>query len=226
MKLRRTGLRSLWDLPMPQSSQGGRGEEVPPGTSRLYFFWPPCQPRLNVYTSSSSLLLLHCCLSASIPQGMGEGGVEGMGGVEKSWRGKDKKKERQIKWQHVREREKEAKRELNRVPQALKASELFLTSDIISISFFWAALLSIESCTDTLWFLSLHADTTVSDPVWSTFWFRDESHRSTLKCTAPTLCPVDPELIMTVGTAHPPNTTPTSRCGDTGTTSLTLAGCE
>lgn len=92
MKLRRTGLRSLWDLPMPQSSQGGRGEEVPPGTSRLYFFWPPCQPRLNVYTSSSSLLLLHCCLSASIPQGMGEGGVEGMGGVEKSWRGKDKKK--------------------------------------------------------------------------------------------------------------------------------------
>lgn len=44
-----------------------RGEEVPPGTFRLYFFWPPCQPRLSVYTSSSSLLLLHCCLSASIP---------------------------------------------------------------------------------------------------------------------------------------------------------------
>lgn len=60
-----------------------------------------------------------------------------------------------------------------------------------------------------LWFLSLHADTTVSYPVWSTFWFRDESHWGTLKFTAPTLCPVDPELIMTVGTTHPPNTTPT-----------------
>lgn len=73
---------------------------------------------------------------------------------------------------------------------------------------FWAALLSIGCYTDTLWFLSLHTDTTVSYPVWSTFWFRDESHRGSLKCTAPTLCPVDPELIMTVGTAHPPNTTP------------------
>lgn len=47
-------------------------------------------------------------------------------------------------------REKEAKRELHGVPQAVKASELFLTSDIISISFFWAALLSIERYTDIL----------------------------------------------------------------------------
>lgn len=38
MGLRRTRLRSLLDLSMPQNSQGGRGEEVPPGTSRLYFF--------------------------------------------------------------------------------------------------------------------------------------------------------------------------------------------
>lgn len=106
--------------PCHRAAREGRGEEVPPGTSRLYFFWPPCQPRLNVYTGSSSLLLLHCCLRASIPQGLGEG--EGgwkrgrwRGGI-KSWTGKDKK--RDIKWQQVREREKEAKRELHRVPQA------------------------------------------------------------------------------------------------------------
>lgn len=86
MKLRRAGLRSLWDLLMPRSSRRERGEEVPPGTCRLYFFWPPCQLRLNVYTSSSSLLLLHCCLSASIPQGLGEGGgIWGGWGGGREW---------------------------------------------------------------------------------------------------------------------------------------------
>lgn len=54
------------------------------------------------------------------------------GGRRERWRGNDKKK-RQIKWQQVRE--KAAKRDLHGVPQALKAGELFLTSDIISISF-------------------------------------------------------------------------------------------
>lgn len=74
---------------------------------------------------------------------------------------------------------------------------------------FWGvALLSIERYTDILWFQSLPVATTGSDPVWSTFWFRDESHWGTLKFTAPTLYPVDPELIMTVGTAHPPNINP------------------
>lgn len=33
--------------------------------------------------------------------------------------------------------------------------------------------------------LSVRADTTISYPVWATFWFRDESHGGTLKCTAP-----------------------------------------
>lgn len=114
---------------------------------------------------------------------------------------KKKKKSRQIKWQQAGQ--KAVKRELPPVPQALKASELLSTPDIISISIFWVALLSIEPYTDILWFGSVHAATTGSYPVWSTFWFRDESHWGTLKFTAPTLCPVDPELIMTVGTAPP-----------------------
>lgn len=73
---------------------------------------------------------------------------------------------------------------------------------------FGVALLSIECSTDTLWFLSLHADTTVSYPVWSTFWFRDESHRGTLKCTAPTPVPSGPWVNNDSGhctpSIHPP----------------------
>lgn len=112
-----------------------------------------------------------------------------------------KRKRGQIKWQQAGQ--KAVKRELPPVPKALKASELLPTSDIISISIFWVAPLSIEPHTRILWFGSVHAAATGSYPVWSTFWFRHESHRGTLKFTAPTLCPADPEIIMTLGTALP-----------------------
>lgn len=132
------------------------------------------------------------------------------GGI-KSWRGKDLKKKRKKETDDVTASEGDRERCIEGVTLSslgIKSQwtlpDLWHNKHII----FWAALLSSGCYTDTLWFLSLLTDTTVSYPVWSTFWFRDESHRGTLKCTAPTLCPVDPELIMTVGTAHPPNTTP------------------
>lgn len=122
---------------------------------------------------------------------------------------------RQIKWQQAKAEGVKGKEGVALSSPGIKSqwtlSDLWHNKHISFLGGGVAALLSVECYTDTLWFLSLHTDTTVSYPVWSTFWFRDESHRGTLKCTAPTLCPVDPELIMTAGTAHPPNTpsTPT-----------------
>lgn len=83
---------------------------------------------------------------------------------------------------------------------ACNKTEISRTSDIMHTSIFWAALLSVE------WWaliLILVTYTTVSDPVWGTFWIGDENHVTLWNAQLLPLCPVDPKLIMTAGNAHP-----------------------